>query len=259
MSKSLVIFYLTACLFMTFSMPSLADNNVARNDSDVLGKVDDLLTTVGDNDGETSLGNAVADAVRENTSADIVILVRSELNTNLQGGEKVTWGELKTALPGMRQLEIAEVSPTEIKAILETGVSHVVIGKNDCIDHNASIYDEFPQVSGIAFEYDVSAPIGQRITRMTLTDAILDPKDSNTRFRLVTTAGLLPGSKAIGMTLAETVADFITKRGSLSYPVMGRITCYGTVDHRVLGSMPVEVIAAVIIACAILIFLYRKR
>ncbi len=84
----------------------------------------------------------------------------------------VTLGDVLTAYPFPNTLVVATLSGADLLAVLEHGVSAVGL-------HEGS--GRFPQVAGIRFAYDLSRPVGKRVTAVEVADAsgrfaLLDPQ-----------------------------------------------------------------------------------
>jgi len=116
-----------------------------------------------------TLGAATADAVRELADADAAIVFGGDLHSNLFRGE-LTIAQVREAFNPDRELAVAEVSYSQLAEMLEAGVSHIVVNQQERIDREESSFGGFPQVSGFSFSYDVSAPIGSRVSSVTLAD-----------------------------------------------------------------------------------------
>jgi C-terminal peptidase prc len=103
---------------------------------------------------EAVAGNLVTDAMRAASGADIALEngggVRDTLGI-LPAGD-LTRSQIISVLPFGNVLQMAEVSGETVKAVLENGVA---------------LYPEasggFPQVSGVDFAFDPSAPVGERV------------------------------------------------------------------------------------------------
>lgn len=104
---------------------------------------------------ECSMGNLVADAMLDRVAdqgVEIAIQNGGGLRASIDAGE-VTMGEVLTVLPFQNTLSTFEVSGATIVAALENGVSKMEDGAG-----------RFPQVAGMSFTVDPSAPAGGRIS-----------------------------------------------------------------------------------------------
>lgn len=175
--------------------------------ADALGTVPWLLTATSDRDAryqQCSLGDAAADAVRRYLDADIAIVNGGDLIGNLPPGE-VTEAEVLGCIRDERTLAVATVTGEQLRAILESALSHVVL--NDARDYDAarSAHDAFPQISGFRVTYDPGARPGERISRLTYQDKQVQPEDS---FRLAATEYMLSGGYELPPAGEYTVSGF---------------------------------------------------
>ena len=99
---------------------------------------------------ESSLGNFVADVLREVTKADIGMTNAGGLRDDLPAGE-VTNGHVYDALPFVNSLVVCEMTGAQIKEVLEQGFS---------------LERGMIQVSGLKAIYDLKRPIGQRLVSL---------------------------------------------------------------------------------------------
>ena len=114
----------------------------------------------------------------------------------------ITLGQVVGVLPFGNVVATAGVTGTQLKTMLENGVSRSV----DSTTLANSPQGRFPQVSGLCFTYDIAAPSGNRVTSVLKAD---------------TTGACPPGSPSVGLGAADqyTVAinDFMAFGGD-GYP-----------------------------------------
>jgi 2',3'-cyclic-nucleotide 2'-phosphodiesterase (5'-nucleotidase family) len=79
----------------------------------------------------------------------------------------ITLGQVVAVLPFGNIVATAEISGTQLKTMLENGVSRSV----DATTLANSAQGRFPQVSGLCFTYDIAAPAGSRVTQVLQADA----------------------------------------------------------------------------------------
>jgi 2',3'-cyclic-nucleotide 2'-phosphodiesterase (5'-nucleotidase family) len=72
----------------------------------------------------------------------------------------ITLGQVVTVLPFGNTVATAHVTGTQLKAMLENGVSQLPAANG-----------RFPQVSGLCFTYDIAQPVGSRVTLVLKADA----------------------------------------------------------------------------------------
>jgi len=148
---------------------------------------------------EMPLGNLVADAYREAAEADIAVANGGDIRADLKAGV-VTKGDIVSVLPFGNTLMVKIVTPAQLRAALENGVSGIVLDANGKIDTEQSPQGRFLQVSGFRFSYDAAAPVGQRIASITLDDgAELALDDNETQLRLAGTNYVMTGGDSYVM------------------------------------------------------------
>ena len=239
-----------AALALTLLLAAPA--RAAAADDAVLGVIDVKLTAAGERSArsaESSLADVTADALRRQLGTDIAIVNGGDLKADLPRSS-VTREKLGRVFAQDRETATASVTPAQLCAMLEAGVSHIVLAGDESIDHAASgKYGGFPQVSGFRYLYDASAPAGQRVMEMQLDDGTeLDPQDDETRLTLAATAYMLSGgydypavssAEPSGRTLADALADHVRQFQTVGRPAMGRIRTAGTTEGALMDYLPV--------------------
>ena len=97
---------------------------------------------------ETNLGDFCADAMRDQSGADIALLTGGSVRTDVEAGD-VTYGDLMNVFPFGDNLMIVQMSGLQILDALEWGARALP-------DENGG----FLQVSGLTYEVDVSVESG---------------------------------------------------------------------------------------------------
>ena len=100
---------------------------------------------------ETSLGNMIADSLRETSRADIALINAGSIRTNLKGGG-VTLKDIYSILPFDTYVVTMDLKGGQILQALEHGLS--MIEKKS---------GAFLQVSGLQVIYDANEPAGRRV------------------------------------------------------------------------------------------------
>ena len=177
---------------------------------------------------ECNLGNLIADAVRENTGADIVFQNGGGIRADIEAGE-VTLGHVLTVLPFGNLTSTMELKGEYVLAALENGVSQVEDGAG-----------RFPQVSGMRYTWDASQEPGSRIVSVEVLNAetgayeALDPeavyyvatndymRNGGDGYSVLAEFAINPYD--YGTSLDEIVADYITANSPVAPEVEGRIT-----------------------------------
>lgn len=111
---------------------------------------------------ETELGDYAADAYRGISNADIAIVNAGTFRAGIPKGT-ITRGDTIAVFPFGNMVRKIQVTGAQVKESLEHGVSK----------YPADV-GIFPQVSGISFTLDSSAPAGNRIANIEVNDKPLD-------------------------------------------------------------------------------------
>jgi 2',3'-cyclic-nucleotide 2'-phosphodiesterase (5'-nucleotidase family) len=175
--------------------------------------------------GESSMGDLVAEAMRQAGKADAAIVNGGGIRGNrLYGaGSTLTRKDIRRELPFENFLVVLDVTGADLLAALENGVSQV-----------ATQAGRFPQVAGITFEFDLGKPVGRRVSNVTVDGAALDPKKT---YRLATNDYMARGGDGYdmlkhakpasdgdeGRPLTQVVIDYLGSVGNLSLRPDGRI------------------------------------
>jgi 5'-nucleotidase len=122
-------------------------------------------------DGESGLGNLIADAQRQQAGADLAFMNPGGIRADIQAGE-VTFGELFTVQPFDNGLSSGELTGAQIYEVLEQQFPPT----------QAAGTRKILQVSGFEeIVYNESLPAGERIVSATLEDGTpLDPSATYT-------------------------------------------------------------------------------
>ncbi|WP_434756668.1 5'-nucleotidase C-terminal domain-containing protein [Paenibacillus amylolyticus] len=170
--------------------------------------------------GETNLGDLLADAIRDVSKADIALTNGGGIRSSIEKGI-VTKGDVITVLPFGNQVVTLEVKGSDVLTALENGVGS---------------YPEpsggFPQVSGITFKIDATAPKGSRVHSVMVGDKALDPAATYTLATNDFTAvggdeyTMFAKYPTIGMygALDEALINYMQKLGAVNIQTDGRIS-----------------------------------
>lgn len=164
---------------------------------------------------ESSLGNFIADVMREVGNADIGMQNAGGIRADLPEGE-VTNGNVYDALPFVNSLVVCEMTGKQIKEVLEQGLS---------------LERGMIQVSGLVAKYDLSKPIGQRLISLEIGGK---PADNNKIYKVATNSFIWEGgdlyqtflgTKAISKSglLSEIVMDYLKAKKTVGLPKAGRL------------------------------------
>jgi 5'-nucleotidase / UDP-sugar diphosphatase len=129
------------------------------------------LQATGARNGETNLGDLVADILREDTKADAALINGGGLRTDILKGP-IRMKDLFSVLPFRNFPMVIKVTGQELKAILEHGISDL-----------SGSAGQFPQVSGMQIRYNPNLPAGNRITELRIQEK---PVESGGWYKLAT-------------------------------------------------------------------------
>ncbi|MED4599805.1 5'-nucleotidase C-terminal domain-containing protein [Paenibacillus validus] len=169
--------------------------------------------------GESNLGNLIADAMLDETKADVAITNGGGIRASIEPGQ-ITKGQVITVLPFGNYIQTKKVKGSDIKAALELGVSAY-----------PDSLGGFPHVAGIKFTIDPSQPKNQRVTSVTIKDQPLEP---NNMYVLATNDFMASGGDQYTMfmdyplagdfsSLEESLISYLQKKGEVAPKTEGRI------------------------------------
>ncbi|HYF85138.1 bifunctional UDP-sugar hydrolase/5'-nucleotidase [Azospirillum sp.] len=174
---------------------------------------------------EASMGNLIADALRETLKADVAITNGGGIRADVlhPAGAKLTRKDIFAELPFGNVGVLVEMSGQDLISTLEHGVGKV--------EEKAG---RFPQVSGLSMTYDPKAPAGRRVTEVTVAGKPIDPQAT---YRVATNDYMLKGgdgyaafprSKVIvdasgAVLLATIVMNHVESKKMVTSAVEGRI------------------------------------
>ncbi|MBM6552016.1 bifunctional metallophosphatase/5'-nucleotidase [Marinomonas ostreistagni] len=185
--------------------------------------------------GESSWANLVLDAVRDYGHADFAALGGGSFrgDRSYPAGYQLTRRDIQKELPFGGRIHVVDITLSQLKQMLEHGVSKV-----------AALDGRFLQVSGLIYHYDSSRPVGQRI--VTLTDAKGHPLDDRV-YRLAVSDYMLRGGDDYQFDQAQAylneasqqrliwniVSDYLANRPSVTPAIEGRIIPVSPASHLV--------------------------
>jgi 2',3'-cyclic-nucleotide 2'-phosphodiesterase (5'-nucleotidase family) len=189
---------------------------------DLDGARDDVRTR------ETNLGNLVADSMLDKaglTGTGIAITGGGGIRDSIPAG-KITLEQAMAVLPFDNYLVTFDLTGAQIIAALENGVSQV-----------EDVQGRFPQVAGLRFTWDPSAPPGNRVISAEVNKADgYVPVDPRAVYTVVTTNYLAQGGDGytvftegtnyvnLGYVDYEVLAEYITARSPVDPQTGGRIS-----------------------------------
>jgi 2',3'-cyclic-nucleotide 2'-phosphodiesterase (5'-nucleotidase family) len=175
--------------------------------------------------GEAAIGNLFADAVRDATKADVVLINGGGFRGGkvYPAGTQLTRKDVLTELPFLNKAYVLELTGAQLKEALEQGFTGA---ENEV--------GRFPQVSGMRIKADVSRAAGQRVAGVTVNGKPLNPK---AKYRLATNdylasggdgyTALKSGKILVGEAEADLIANvvmaYIRAKGTVAPTLDGRI------------------------------------
>lgn len=260
LKRSGCLIFAACLLFLTLGRASAAET---------LGLNEELLRGCdinGSTNTETSMGDVTADAAAALGAADIALLPSGDFGTNLQPGP-VTEDALVASLQKDSELAVTDLTGRQIWMMLEHGLSHITVGEDALIDTEGSRFDGYLQISGLKIVYDASAPTGERLIDVQLTDGTpIRQEEETTTYRVVSTTDIWQGGygyptvpadrlECIG-TERDVLRAVLVRQGSLSVPEGGRVEVCGTRDW-IQSRQPVAVILLIVVC--LIVGMVRKR
>ena len=174
---------------------------------------------------ESAIANLFADAMRAATGADAALTNGGGIRADkvYPPGTTLLRRDIRSELPFGNKTIVLEVTGAALHAALENGVGGVEAGSG-----------RFPHVSGMAFRFDASKPVGSRVDGVTVGGEPLDPART---YRLATNDFLGRGGDgydmfagaprlidaAAGKLMAAQVIEAIAAAGEVAPQVEGRI------------------------------------
>lgn len=236
-------------------------------DADVIGWVTTVtLSDTGNGSlaDESPLGNAAADAAAYAAGTQLAIINGGDLTGALKAGD-ATMEHVISVFLYDRELAACEVTPAQLKSLLEFCLSRMTIDYKDLsIDYKASESGAFAQVSGFTLQYDVSAPVGERVVSILLENGPeLDLGDQSTLYTLTCTAHLLSGGfgdtgvelsyTRLGISESNALAEYISAGLMGDYQDVDRITVIGSTEDSLYDKF--GSVSLLLVVCTVIVFI----
>lgn len=263
MKRLLRVITLTVILtlgFLTSALGYAEDDVICSVDSLIRGNASQGATL-----GETALGDITADALLAAGCADVAIVNGGELKSNIVAGA-CKWSDVLSVFRENKSIAVAEITSAQLWDMLEYGVGFTTLGADEKIDTEVSAFEGFPQVAGITFEYDSSAPVGERIRYILVGDTEAVKGDSQTTFTLCATEFMLSGGYgydaheyvSLNMGLANALAEYL-KLGEYTATITeaDRIITIGNKDEPLIPRGVVLIIG--LIGCIFCVLFGRAK
>ncbi len=178
---------------------------------------------------EATMGNLIADAMRDATGADIAIMNGGGIrgDTTYDAGRKLTRRDILTELPFGNMTVVTELPGSQVLLALENGASQVEKGAG-----------RFAQVSGLTYTIDPSAEPGARVSEVMVGGA---PLEADKVYKVAVNDYIIGGGDgydALGggrvltegstsRLVANDVMDYVEKLGTVNVAAEGRIKILG--------------------------------
>ncbi|MBE6017347.1 MAG: hypothetical protein E7233_07035 [Lachnospiraceae bacterium] len=261
---------LITTIAIIFFLLVLQQSTFAYDEGEVICTISSFITGVksqGALYSETALGDFAADALREAGKTDIAVVNGGDLIHVLDQGP-VTYGEVVDVFTENKPVAIAVVTAEDIWDMLEHGVENIVLGEDEKTDKEASVFDGFPQISGIRTQYDIAAPKGSRIKYLYIGEVPYNRHDSYSTFTLCATEEMLSGSygykvleyESTGKGLADCLADYLKSGDHTASTVStDRIKVQGSKDKPLFPRGVLFLVGLFLCLCSYLISKAKRR
>jgi 5'-nucleotidase len=180
---------------------------------------------------ECLLGNLIADALRQETGAQIAVMNGGGIRASIDEGE-ITLGEVRTVLPFGNLISTFQLKGSDIWAMLENGVSRWNSPEGGT--------GRFLQVSGLRYTWDLNQEVGSRIVSAEVWNeesGAYEPLDLEATYTMAANNFMRGGGDEyvmfrdnaidpydFGRPLDVVVAEYITANSPLAPELEGRIT-----------------------------------
>lgn len=200
------------------AMISKYEAKVASLVNRVVGQTTTNITARQNEEGESALGNLIADAQRDAMKTDFAFMNPGGIRANIERGT-INWGELATVQPFNNELVKMSMTGRQIYDLL-----------NQQFRSTGSI---MLQVSGLNYIWDASRPIGQRIVSVFLKNG--EELDPNRTYSITVNNFLAEGgdfftvfrqgtNRQTGVTDVEALVNYVQKLPKpFTYRIEGRI------------------------------------
>ena len=178
---------------------------------------------------ESTMGNLIADAMRDATGADIALMNGGGIRADrtYDAGTALTRRDILSELPFGNVTQVTELPGSQVLAALENAVSQVEKGAG-----------RFAQVSGLTFVHDPKAEAGKRVSEVMVAGAALEADKMYTvavndfilgggdGYAALGGGRLITGSGG-GALIANVVMAYVERLGKVAPAVEGRIKILG--------------------------------
>ncbi len=184
-----------------------------------IGTTPNYITKDINADGESPMGNLIADSMKAQTGTDFAFMNPGGVRADIDAGE-ITWKEAFTVQPFGNDLVKMDLTGAQVKSLLNEQWADPTRAK-------------ILQIAGLKFTYDDSQPAGDRIVSITLPDGTaVDPAKTYS----VTVNNFMAGggdgyttlkngkNPSIDIVDLEALVKYIKAKGTVDPKTEGRIT-----------------------------------
>jgi 5'-nucleotidase len=206
---------------------ALAEAEVERIKAQPLGVLQAELNL--DHFAECGIGNLTADALRERLDADVAIIASGQFHHSLSAGT-VRFGQLDAACFSSANPCLTVATGRQIIHALERGLDPAINQYQHTGFRGTPI--GIPQISGLKIWYDDKAPVGEKVTKVYVSDEPIDPGRT---YRLAHTDAETMGEYGyllledgqstqheVPTIIREAIEDYLHTHSPVPQPVGGR-------------------------------------
>ncbi|MDN4071509.1 bifunctional 2',3'-cyclic-nucleotide 2'-phosphodiesterase/3'-nucleotidase [Fictibacillus terranigra] len=184
-----------------------------------IGDTPNYISKDANADGESPMGNLIADSMKEQTKTDFAFMNPGGVRADIDAG-KITWKEAFTVQPFGNDLVKMDLTGAQVRSLLEEQWADPTRAK-------------ILQISGLKFSYDDSKAAGERIVSITLPDG--NPVDPAKTYSVTVNNFMAGGgdgyttlkngkNSEIDIVDLEALVKYIKGKGTVDPKVEGRIT-----------------------------------
>ena len=156
------------------------------------------------------------------------------------------------------------MSGEEISALAEDSVSHIITDKKEQLDRENSTYNWYLQFSGITIRADASAPSGQRILNIKVSNKDQETLLEDSSYYLVALTQDFADKEGIpyrdaGADLLDCTESYLRSQEEITIPDGNRIYVIAARTRELISYMPVEAIILITLLVGFSRFWWKRR
>ena len=171
------------------SLVKLAEDNVAPIINREINTANHDITKQTNADGETALGNLIADALKSSMQTEFAILNPGSMRADIYAG-KVSWGNIYAVYPFGNEIKKVTLSGSDLYDLLE--------------QQWASDRAIFLQIAGFNYVYDATQPKNHRVVTIYQNGL---PIDKSRQYTIATNSFLLGGGDGFTIFKKATILE----------------------------------------------------